>query len=106
VHTDLLAAGAIPDPLADANEQDLAWVADCDWAYSCDVELDPAMGEHDRIELKFEGLDTLAAISLNGRLVGETAPEAIRIEGITDAGQIDLLLTRPACWRVAALLDR
>ena len=31
VHTDLLAAGLIPDPFAGDNEQRVAWVAEADW---------------------------------------------------------------------------
>ncbi|MFF5232507.1 glycoside hydrolase family 2 protein [Dactylosporangium sp. NPDC000521] len=34
VHTDLLAAGLIPDPYLDANELDLAWIGRSSWVYS------------------------------------------------------------------------
>jgi len=33
VHTDLLAAGAIPDPYLDDNEALLKWIGLCDWEY-------------------------------------------------------------------------
>ncbi|UCG15091.1 MAG: hypothetical protein JSV19_07310, partial [Phycisphaerales bacterium] len=33
VHTDLLAAGRIPDPLVGMNELDVLWVDEADWEY-------------------------------------------------------------------------
>jgi beta-mannosidase len=71
VHTDLLAAGLIPDPFVDANELVVAWVADADWEYRTPVDLD-VVGGHDRAELVFHGLDTLATVSLDGEVVAET----------------------------------
>ena len=33
VHTDLMAAGLIPDPYLDLNETLTAWVSQADWTY-------------------------------------------------------------------------
>ena len=71
VHTDLLAAGLIPDPFVDANELAVAWVADADWEYRTAVDLTAVEG-HERAELVFHGLDTLATVSLDGAVVAET----------------------------------
>jgi beta-mannosidase len=71
VHTDLLAAGLIPDPFVDANELTVAWVADADWEYRTVVDLDP-VAEHERAGLVFHGLDTLATVTLDGEVVAET----------------------------------
>jgi beta-mannosidase len=71
VHTDLFAAGLIPDPYLDDNEHLLAWIGLTDWCYETSFawsEDDP-----DRTELVFRGLDTIARVELNGRLVAETA---------------------------------
>jgi len=73
VHTDLLRAGAIPDPFLDNNEIDVAWVADVDWTYACTFEMSAAMLANDRIDLAFDGLDTLATIVVNGNIVASTA---------------------------------
>jgi beta-mannosidase len=73
VHTDLLAAGLIPDPFLGINENDVAWVADCDWRYRCDFEVTDEHLRHDHVELEFDGLDTLATVSVNGEIVDETA---------------------------------
>lgn len=72
VHTDLLAHGLIPDPFVGINESDVAWVAECDWRYTCDLHVDDDQLAHDHVELKFNGLDTLATISINGEPVAET----------------------------------
>ncbi len=66
----LAAAGRIGDPYAGRVEKDVAWVADREWCWRTEFETAPAAGE--RIELLFEGLDTFAAIYLNGELLGAT----------------------------------
>ncbi|MEU4164693.1 glycoside hydrolase family 2 protein [Actinoplanes sp. NPDC026670] len=70
VHTDLLAAGLIPDPFLDDNELTVAWVGRTDWTYSRPINWDgPA---HDRIDLVFDGLDTVARIEIDGKPIGST----------------------------------
>lgn len=71
VHTDLLAQGLIPDPYLDDNESLLKWIGQCDWEYRTTFPWAP--GDHDRHDLVFEGLDTVAEVRLNGVLVGATA---------------------------------
>ncbi|MFC8191528.1 glycoside hydrolase family 2 protein [Cellulomonas sp. NPDC057328] len=71
VHTDLLAAGLIVDPYLDDHEHLLAWIGRCDWEYRTTFPWTP--GGQDRHELVFEGLDTVATVTLNGREVARTA---------------------------------
>jgi beta-mannosidase len=73
VHTDLLAAGLIPDPFIDANELLVEWVADSDWMYAATFSVPDEIRRHEHVELVFEGLDTLATITLNGTEVATTA---------------------------------
>ncbi|BDZ48731.1 beta-mannosidase [Frondihabitans sucicola] len=70
VHTDLLAAGLIPDPYLDRNEAELGWIGESDFAY--DVRFESDLAEFERIDLVAEGLDTVATIDLNGVRVGST----------------------------------
>ncbi|WP_433203219.1 glycosyl hydrolase 2 galactose-binding domain-containing protein [Dactylosporangium sp. CS-047395] len=70
VHTDLLAAGLIDDPYLDDNEHGLAWIGRTHWRYKTGFEW-RAEG-FERIDLVCDGLDTIAAITLNGHRVGET----------------------------------
>ncbi|TVT01343.1 glycoside hydrolase family 2 protein [Amycolatopsis bartoniae] len=70
VHTDLLAAGLIPDPYLDDNEARLAWIGRVDWRY--ETEFDHQPGES-TVDLVCAGLDTVARVELNGTEVGTTA---------------------------------
>lgn len=70
VHTDLLAAGLIPDPYVDDNESALAWIGLCDWAYTTAFDA-PAAAQ--RTDLVADGLDTVATVELNGVAIGRTA---------------------------------
>ena len=53
VHTDLLAAGLIPDPFLDDNESALAWIGLVDWTYRDVLRLGP--DDADRTDLVFDG---------------------------------------------------
>ncbi|MFC7794070.1 glycoside hydrolase family 2 protein [Streptomyces cinereoruber] len=70
VHTDLLAAGVIPDPFLGQNETDIAWVGRQAWSYTRDLAADS--GGHERSELVFEGLDTAAEVLIDGAPLGST----------------------------------
>ena len=70
VHTDLLAAGRTEDPYRDRNETKQAWIGRTDWAYALDFTVDEAAP---RIDLVCAGLDTVAAVELNGTTLGRTA---------------------------------
>ena len=70
VHTDLLAAGCIPDPFAADNEQRVQWVAESDWEYRRSFVIAPELSREDHLWLVCDGLDTLATITLNGHRLG------------------------------------
>ncbi|HEX5333565.1 MAG TPA: glycoside hydrolase family 2 protein [Cellulomonas sp.] len=72
VHTDLLAAGLIPDPYLDSNETSLAWMHRADWRYELPLAA-TAPADDERVDLVFDGLDTVATIELDGSRVGQTA---------------------------------
>lgn len=73
IHTDLLAAGLIPDPYLDDNESALAWIGLVDWTYRTTFETDAAQLSAAAHHLVFEGIDTVATVSLNGTVLGEVA---------------------------------
>lgn len=68
VHTDLLAAGLIPDPYLDSNELALDWIGRVDWSYRTTLPADPDARE----VLEFDGLDTLATVLVDGVEVAAT----------------------------------
>jgi beta-mannosidase len=72
VHLDLMAADVIPDPYLGRNEADLTWMHRVDWRYSTAFQAEaPRPGE--RVELVFDGIDTVGTVELNGRVLGDTA---------------------------------
>jgi beta-mannosidase len=72
VHTDLLAAGLIPDPYLDDNESALAWIGLVDWTYETSITVtEGELAAAVRHDLAFDGIDTVASIRLNGVLLGE-----------------------------------
>jgi len=67
VQTDLLAAHLIPDPFFADNEKQVQWVGEQDWEYRKTLQLDPKLEAAEHLELIFEGLDTFADVSVNGK---------------------------------------
>jgi beta-mannosidase len=70
VHTDLLAAGLIADPYLGTNEKLQEWIGSTSWRYT--TSFDAPAGDAERIDLVFEGLDTIATVRLNGEVVLES----------------------------------
>jgi beta-mannosidase len=70
VHLDLLANRLIPDPYIDVNEITNDWIGKAEWVYRCAFEAET--DESKLHELVFDGLDTIATISLNGTEIGRT----------------------------------
>jgi beta-mannosidase len=66
VHTDLLAAGVIPDPFSGDNHERLRWIEKCRWEYVTDFVPAEEIVARDNIRILFEGIDTFAEIYLNG----------------------------------------
>ena len=70
VHTDLLAAGVIADPFARRFELGCQWVdAEC-WVYKTHFTFTPDAALPRRV-LRFDGLDTVASVWLDGEKIGE-----------------------------------
>ncbi len=70
VHTDLLAAGVIPDPWFGDNEKDIHWVYHKDWSYQREIEVRQSLLARQSVELVCDGLDTLATVFVNDVEVG------------------------------------
>ncbi len=71
VHTDLMAAGLIPDPYQGRNETRLGWIGRTRWSYTTAFDA-AALAGAERVDLECEGLDTVATVLLNGEPVGES----------------------------------
>lgn len=71
-HTDLLAAGLIEDPFLGRNETDLGWAHRTHWRFATRFVTAPP-ADDERVDLTFDGLDTVAAVTLDGTELGRTA---------------------------------
>jgi len=69
VHTDLLANRKIADPFVAMNEKDQQWIDKAGWEYRTTFSADDALLAREEVDLVFEGLDTYAEVSLNGRSI-------------------------------------
>lgn len=72
VHTDLMAAGLIPDPFIGSNVDSVQWVETRSWTYRCSFTVSKEERMARAAMLRFEGLDTYATITLNGHVLGST----------------------------------
>ncbi len=72
IHTDLLINKIIPDPFRADNEQKLQWISDCNWIYETRFNLPRDYDRQKGVLLVFKGIDTIAEVILNGKLLGRT----------------------------------
>ena len=66
VHLDLMANGVIPDPFVGVQEYGVQWVDEKDWSYRTTFEWTAKEGAPRRV-LRFNGLDTVCSVRLNGQ---------------------------------------
>lgn len=71
VHDDLVRAGLLPEPLVGTNAPLHEWVEAALFAYERQFRVPDA--PFDRAELVFDGIDCLAEVFIDGRLVGSSA---------------------------------
>lgn len=80
-HADLYAAGLIPHPYGEGDEeQQLQWIPQHIWDYSLKFDVDKNIWQKDNIELIFNGLDTYADVWLNGEKILYSDNQFIRYE--------------------------
>ena len=62
----------IEDPFYGLREHEVSWVYESDWIYETEFDLEPDFLEHKVILLRFNGLDTISEVILNGDNLGST----------------------------------
>jgi len=72
IYTCLQQAGVISIPGLGLNSEDLDWVDQKDWVFRKEFDVPASLLEKERIEIIFDGLDTVAHIWLNEKLIGKT----------------------------------
>ncbi len=78
VHTALLAAGRIPDPMVGTHEADVQWVAEVEWEIRRTFTLDADALDDRWAVLDLEFVDTVADLIVNGKPVAHLASSFIR----------------------------
>jgi beta-mannosidase len=66
IHTDLFDNHLIDDPFFGNNESKLQWIGETLWIYQDTFSVSRELLARENVDLVFEGLDTYAAVSLNG----------------------------------------
>ncbi|EAU84749.2 beta-mannosidase [Coprinopsis cinerea okayama7 len=96
VHVELLNLGRIPDPFLGLNEWDVQWVGEAEWKFKSAFQVTEDELSAPNADLVFEGLDTFATVTLNGRQILQTTNQFIShrvpVKDILKAGSNDLLL--------------
>jgi beta-mannosidase len=94
VHTDLLRNGKIADPYYRTNEKQLQWIDKADWEYRSTIEVTETVANSQKVQLKFDGLDTYADVYLNNKklLAADNMFRTWRVDvkGILKAGKNEL----------------
>jgi beta-mannosidase len=102
IHLDLIHHGIIPDPYLQKNELCVQWVGEKDWTYRKHFVGPSLTDADDRVELRFEGLDTFVTITLNGKhlLRSENMFVPARVD-VTELLQPlnELVLSFESAWR-------
>lgn len=73
VHTDLYHNSLIPEPYYGQNEAKLQWIERRDWVYTTTFDLPDGVHNSEHVDLVVDGLDTLATVALNGRVILESS---------------------------------
>lgn len=96
VHTDLIAAGLLPDPFEGLNERAAQWVGESDWLYRCNFELPPGLADAAAVALCCDGLDTFATVWLNGQQIITSdnmfVPQRAEVRALLREGRNELRL--------------
>ena len=73
VHRDMLRAEELKDPMYRDNERDQMWIGEADWQYQRVFNLDETtLMNHEIVNLRCHGLDTLATITINDIEIAKT----------------------------------
>ncbi|MFV0622502.1 glycosyl hydrolase 2 galactose-binding domain-containing protein [Sphingomonas sp. ac-8] len=97
VQQDLIAAKRVPDPFKGVNEAPIQWAGLTNWQFRRTITVTPEMLARDHLELVFDGLDTFATVSVNGKelLVTANAHRQWRVDAKSalKAGRNELLVS-------------
>lgn len=71
IHHELKVLGLIPDDGVELNERKMQWVSEKDWVFRTEFASPTNFRQYDNVVLAFDGLDTIAKVSLNREVILE-----------------------------------
>ena len=82
VQQDLIAAHRVPDPFKGIDEAPIQWAGLTSWQFRRVIDVTPAMLARGHVDLVFDGLDTFATVTVNGRklLTADNAHRRWRVD--------------------------
>lgn len=93
IHLDLNHHKIIPDPFIGKNEIDVQWVGEKAWVYK--TTFPSPIAQNEKVVLVFDGLDTYAAVVLNGKEILKTEnmfiPERIDVTTLLRSNEDNVL---------------
>jgi beta-mannosidase len=103
IHLDLMRHGIIADPYRGFGELGCQWVDEQDWSYRTQFAFEPDPALPGRL-LRFEGLDTVCTVSLNGQAVARHdnmfVPLQVDVSGRLQRGNNELRVDFESAARV------
>ena len=101
VHTTLMAHGLIGDPAVGTDDSACAWVEEQIWVYRCSFSITPQMAGAEQLRLRFEGLDTLCQVFVDGKIAGKYenmfVEHTLPLKGMTPGEHKLMLVFLPVC---------
>lgn len=108
IQMELLHGKHIPNPDIGENEYLIQWVGEADWEYR--TTFPAPKGSNDTVDLVFEGLDTFAIVTLNGKVILETdnmfIPYRVNVKDVLKADNELLIHFDSAVKRGAEIEDK
>ncbi len=108
IHSALIAAGRIPDPMIGTSEAHVQWVHEAEWEIrrSFDVPADALAGKWPVLDLEF--VDTVAEVVVNGRAVAHLESSFIRhridLSGVVRPGENEIAIRFKSATKEASAL--
>ena len=72
IFSSLVAAGQIKQSEIESNPEKFSYISDRPWIYKKTFDVDSDMVGCDRVDLVFDGLDTISSIWVNDKLIAKT----------------------------------
>ncbi|KAI0082455.1 glycoside hydrolase family 2 protein [Panus rudis PR-1116 ss-1] len=110
VHVELLKEQKIPDPFIGLNEWDVQWVGEADWIFKTSFDVSGKELSAPNADVVFDGLDTFATVSLNGKEILQTENQfvayRVSVKEHLKSGANDLQIKFDSAFRKGRAIEK